>query len=202
LIVGPKGGAAILAGGKSRRMGRDKATIEVGGRTLLQRCVSAVESVAAPVVIISDRVGRFRIPGCREVVDLYPDAGPVGGIVTALTELGYGAHLVVACDMPFLQTRLMEWLLHSATDEYDSVVPRPAGRPEPLCAVYRHTCIEPLRNFLDGGGRAAHLALQQLRTRYIDEEDLRRADPQLRSFINLNTPDDFLEAVADEEQSV
>ena len=186
-----KGGAAILAGGKSSRMGRNKPTLEIGGRTLLDRCADALRPIAAPILVVADTLDRYEPAGCRIIADLYPGAGPVGGIVTALAALGEGDHIVVACDMPFLRTGVLLLLLAAASDEYDAVAPWLETGPEPLCAVYRHTCIPLLEEFLNSGQRSARHALDTLRTRRVPESDLRQADPNLSSFINLNTPEDL-----------
>jgi molybdopterin-guanine dinucleotide biosynthesis protein A len=184
-------GAIVLAGGKSTRMGQDKALLPWNGTTLLAHCVSSLRTLTSEIVVVADRADRYTLPGCRMAADLFPDAGPVGGIVTGLTALGEGRHIAVACDMPYLQPALLNLLLDAATEAWDAIVPEVAGRPEPLCAVYRHTAAPALRRFLEEGQRAAYRALQILRTRRIPEDDLRRADPDLRSFINLNTPADL-----------
>ncbi len=191
MAANPNVGAAILAGGKSSRMGQNKQTLEIDGRALLDRCVDALRPVAGRIIMIADAPGRAGLAGCEVFTDLYPDAGPVGGIVTALTALGEGFHIVVACDMPFLHTAVLHLLLDAADDEFDVVAPWLAAGPEPLCAVYRHTCIPALEEYLKSGRRSARRALDVLRTRRVDESDLRHADPSLSTFINLNTPDDL-----------
>ncbi len=94
--------------------------------------------------------------------------------------------------MPFIASAVVHLLLDMSTDEFDAVAPRLDGRPEPLCAVYNHSGLQPLESFLLHGGRRAGLALKEIRTRFVDESELRRADPELQSFVNLNTPDDVL----------
>lgn len=171
-------------------MGRNKAMLVVDGKTLLERSVEVLLPLVDPVIVVADEEGRYPVSGFRVVADAFPGAGPVGGIVTAISALGVGAHLVVACDMPFLQADLIRLLLDAATDEFDAVVPWIADRPEPLCAIYRDSCLAPLRTFLAAGERAAHRALQTLRTRRIEERQLRTVDPQLLSFVNINTPEE------------
>lgn len=178
-------------------MGHDKPMLEVDGRTFLDRCADALRPIAAPIVVVADVADRFPSTEWTVVADCYPGAGPVGGIVTALRTLGQGAHLVVACDMPFLHTDLLRILLDAVSDEYDAVVPWPESGPEPLCAVYRHTGLPIMEEFLAKGGRSARHALTSLRTRPIPEIDLRRADPGLESFVNLNTPEDLRRYVVD-----
>ena len=193
----PIGGGAILAGGQSSRMGRDKSMLELDGRTFLDRCADALRPIAAPIVVVADVADRFTSTRWTVVADCFPGAGPVGGIVTALRTLGRGAHVVVACDMPFLHTDLLLLLLDAVSDEYDAVVPWPESGPEPLCAVYRHTSLPILEEFLAKGGRSARHALASLGTRPIPAIDLRRTDPGLESFVNLNTPEDLRRYVED-----
>jgi len=183
-------GGAILAGGKSNRMGRDKATMDAGGATMVERSVEALRSIASPIVVVSETGDRYRLPGCQEIADRTPGLGPVGGIVTALHHLGPGLHLVVACDMPFLNTELLSLLVRLADDGDEVVAPLIRGRPEPLCAAYRYTALPVLEQFLQTGQRAAHRALESLDTRYVDETLLRQVDPELASFINVNTESD------------
>lgn len=184
-------GAIVLAGGKSVRMGQDKALLPWNGTTLLEHCVANLRELTSNIVIVADRADRYALSGCRMAADLYPDAGPVGGIVTGLTALGEGRHIVIACDMPFVRTELLRLLLDSATEDWDAVVPEIGGQIEPLCAVYRSSAIPPLRRFLDSGQRAAQRAVQSLHTRFLGEDNLRHADPNLISFTNLNTPADL-----------
>jgi molybdopterin-guanine dinucleotide biosynthesis protein A len=134
--------------------------------------------------------GRYALPGVRVLGDLFPDTGPVGGILTGLTALGPGRHLVVACDMPALNPAVLRLLREAATPDWDAVVPEIGGRLEPLCAAYRDSAAPPLRRFLETGQRAARRALETLRVRRIGEEALRRIDPDLACFTNLNTPEE------------
>ena len=178
-------------------MGRDKPMLELDGHTFLHRCAEALRPIAAPIVVVADIADRFPAADWTVVADCFPGAGPVGGIVTALRTLGQGAHVVVACDMPFLHTDLLRLLLDAVSDEFDAVVPWPDSGPEPLCAVYRSTCLPLLETYLANGGRSARKALASLRMRPIPEIDLRRADPELESFVNLNTPEDLRRHVVD-----
>src|SRR5579871_2149080 len=184
-------GGIILAGGKSARMGQDKALLEVDGRSLIAQVVATVRPLVSEIVVVADVPEKYDNALGRIVADLLPGVGPVGGILTGLTALGEGSHLVVSCDMPALNVRVLQFLLEAATPEWDAVVPETAGRPEPLCAVYQHTAAPKLRAFLDTGRRAAYQALECLQTRRVDEETLRRLDPEGLGFTNLNTPEDL-----------
>ena len=186
-----KGGAIVLAGGRSERMGQDKALLPRNGLTLLETVVDTLRPLVGEIVIVADRTDRYGLPGCRTVGDAYLQTGPLGGILTGLIALGPGTHLAVACDMPALQPAVLRLLLDFATPEWDAIVPEIDGRPEPLCAVYAEAAIPALQLFLEGGGRALHRALETLRTLRISEAEIRRHDPSLLTFTNLNTPADL-----------
>ena len=181
----------ILAGGKSVRMGRDKALLPYGSGTLIEHVAKRLGGIATPLVIVADRADKYRVPGVPTIADEYPDCGPVGGIVTGLAAAGQGTHFVVACDMPLFHPYILCYMADLATANYDVVYPIIAERAEPLCAVYRHTALEPLREFLLRGGRAAQQALRELRGRQVDESSLRVFDPLMTSYANWNAPEDL-----------
>ncbi len=185
---------AILAGGRSRRMGSDKASLLLGGLTLLERVFTRVAPVSDRVVVVGGvpRLGRFGVP---TVPDRFLQADTLGGIATAL---GYaeetlgprGAVLCVAADMPFLSPDLLRFL-NGLLDDWDLVVPRVEAGYEPLCAVYRVTCLSPFADAIRAGNLRVRDAFAGLRTREVREAELREHDPDLRSFLNLNRPEDL-----------
>lgn len=181
----------ILAGGKSARMGRDKALLPYGNLTLIEYIAKRLGGITLQIIIIADTADKYRVPGISTIADLYPDCGPVGGIVTGLAEAGEGTHFVVACDMPLFHPYILSYMADLATSAYDAVYPVVTERAEPLCAVYRHTALRPLQTFLESGGRAAHKALDRVRGRRVDESALRVFDPLLTSYANWNAPEDL-----------
>ncbi len=182
-------GVIVLAGGKSERMGTDKALLQLRGQTLLERTLLALSPLSEEVLVVSERADKYPLILGRGVADRFPGAGPLGGIVTGLEILGEGNHLAVACDMPSLQLPVLRYLLSLANAEVDGVVPMIEGRLEPLCAVYRDTALIPLRQCFEEGERALHRAVRrQLRLRIVTEAELRTLDPTFTCFHNLNTP--------------
>jgi molybdopterin-guanine dinucleotide biosynthesis protein A len=188
-------GAIIVAGGKSRRMGQDKALLKCGGMTLLERCIASLQPHVRQIVVVADVPDKYALPSGCVLGDAFPDCGPVGGIVTGLGALGTGSHLVLACDMPLVQPGVIRLLRDAATEEWDAAVPEIDGEWEPLCAVYRHAAAPKLRRFLESGGRSARKAIDELTVRRIGEDELRRADPHLISFTNINTPEEWTNAL-------
>ncbi|HZO88212.1 MAG TPA: molybdenum cofactor guanylyltransferase [Chthonomonadaceae bacterium] len=186
-------GAIILAGGKSSRMGQDKALLPYNGTTLLEHVAASLQPVVKEVVVVTDVPDKYRLSCGRVLGDTYPGVGPVGGIVTGLTALGEGNHIVVACDMPGLEAGVLRLLLRACTPDWDAVVPEVGGQMEPLCAVYRHAAAPRLLRFLESGGRSAREALDSLRVKRVGEGVLRRIDPDLLCFANVNTPQELAE---------
>jgi molybdopterin-guanine dinucleotide biosynthesis protein A len=190
---------AILAGGRSRRMGQDKALLTVGGRTLLEHVVERVAPVATEVFVVATGRPEYRRFGLPVVDDLLPERGSLGGIYTALLTARNEHCLVVACDMPLLSSPLLSFLA-SLERDYDALVPRIAGGRggqrgaatlETLHAIYARRAAPVLERRLRSGQLKVADALDGLRLRTVDETELRRYDPELRSFRNVNTPSDL-----------
>ncbi len=172
-------------------MGQDKALLPYEGMTFLEHTVSMLLALASEIIVVADTPDRYSLPCGRVVGDIFPGSGPVGGVLTGLTQAGDGWHYVVACDMPNIQRPVLELLRKAATSEYDVVVPELNDHMEPLCAVYRHTASPKLLKFLERGGRSAQDALKTLSVKKVGEGVLRRIDPEHRSFVNINTPEDL-----------
>lgn len=185
--------AIILAGGDSQRMGSDKANLMLGGQTLLQRVIAAMQQVF-PFVIVSVRQPRPEI-NLPQFCDEQPDNGPLAGVVAGLNHVTTEWAFVVACDMPFMIPAVVE-LLARQRGESRAVVPVVDGQPQPLAAFYARDCLTTAQQILAGGGRHSMRALlEHLEVRYVDESQLRGADIQLRSFFDLDTPLDVVNAL-------
>jgi molybdopterin-guanine dinucleotide biosynthesis protein A len=188
----------VLAGGRSRRMGRDKARLPYGGTTLLNHVALTLAGVCGEVIIVAETAGDYadlELPTATRVVgDLYPGRGPLGGIVTGLRAADAGVHVVIACDMPRLQPDLLR-LLTGSIGGFDAVVPEIGGRLEPLCAAYHSRCANRLELRLLAGDLSLQSAMRALQLNLLDESLIRSIDPQLASFSNVNTPDDYGESL-------
>ena len=189
--------AIVLAGGQSSRLGRDKASIVVAGATLLQHVLNRVSGLASEVIVVT-RPGQ-ELPSIasppRSVEDSLPGKGPLAGLYTGLTAATSFPAIAVAGDMPLLQPPLLQELLDLAL-EFDAVVPRRQGLPEPLCAVYNAACIEAIRSCIERDDLKMANFLGDVRTRYVGEDEWQRVDPNGLSFFNLNTPEDLARAEA------
>ncbi|MYD64846.1 MAG: molybdenum cofactor guanylyltransferase [Chloroflexi bacterium] len=190
----------VLAGGGSRRMGDDKCMLDLGGRTLLQRAVDALDAVADEVVTVT-RPGRppplVQSPGSLyHAVDSIADAGPLVGILAGLEATSAPVAIAVACDLPFVQPDLLRLLLDRASEGARFVVPVHEGQPQLLCSAWRGEAAPLLRARVEAGARAVHAMLDALDAELVPPEVWRDADPEGRSFVNVNTPEDLAEARA------
>ena len=187
---------AILGGGASRRMGRDKLPLKVGDTTLLERVHEALASRCAEILIVGG--GGCVSPETCRVPDLRPGRqGPLAGIEAALLAARYQSVFIAAGDMPFLTGDLVGYLLGLLSDPLPAVVPHFGGRPHPLCAAYSRAVQPAVSSALDRGVRSVRGLLEGLPgVRYVGEEELRRCgDPNLL-LLNVNSPEDLTQARA------
>ncbi len=181
---------AILAGGRSRRMGQDKALLPIGGRLAIERVLDRVLPLSDDVTIITNVPGKYHHLGYRLVGDVYPGKGSLGGIYTAIHAAQYLHCVVVACDMPFLNTHLLRYLAGLAPG-FDVVVPCIQEFPETMHAVYGKGCLEPIKSRLLADQLKIIGFFEDVGVRYVERDDVSRFDPTFRSFININTPTDW-----------
>ncbi len=187
--------AAILAGGRARRLGgQDKRALRVGRATILERQMAALDGLVDRVFV----VGADFAPGCRVgphvVPDRLPNAGALGGLYTALCEAAGPHVLVVACDLPFVTTPLLARLISLAGDDCDAVVPRSTDGRQPLCAVYASRLAEDVRRRIESGRLKVQDLFEAIRVRELGPAEVAAIDPDSRLFFNVNTPDDLARA--------
>jgi molybdopterin-guanine dinucleotide biosynthesis protein A len=182
--------AFILAGGKSTRMGTDKAFLELEGQTLLAHALALAGSVTPRVGIVGDQAKRAGFGNVIE--DVYRNRGPLGGIHAALTNSTAELNLVLAVDLPFLEKNFLEYLVSAARDGQVTVtVPRTDGGFQPLGAVYRHKFVEAAERALRMGNNKIDQLFAPADTRVLEEDELRSAGFCAEMFRNVNTPEDW-----------
>ncbi len=181
---------AIQAGGKSSRMGRDKAFVELNGRPLIEIVRDAVMDLGDELILISNKPAAYAHLNLPIFTDLYPDHGPLGGIYTAVSQASHPHVLVVACDMPWLSRPLLTYML-SLRATADIIIPRWSKFPEPLHAIYNKTCLPAIQKNLDNGRLKITGFFGQVQVRFIDRQEIEQFDENGRSFVNINTPDDL-----------
>jgi molybdopterin-guanine dinucleotide biosynthesis protein A len=186
----PAATIAILAGGQSQRMRTDKSFVVLHEKPVIEHVLTHVKAFDLPIVLITnspDKYAKYKLPTFEDVL---PDHGALGGIYTAICSSQTDHTLCVACDMPFLNAALLRYLIDLRT-EADVVVPRIGGLPEAMHAVYSKACLAAIQSHLAQRKLKASGFYQQVGVRYVEEAEIRQFDPDLRSFINLNTPDDL-----------
>lgn len=186
---------AIIAGGQSRRMGRDKAFVELGGKALIERVIERSADLGqTETILITNKPTDFAHLSLPMYHDLLPGKGSLGGIYTALVQAQSPDVLALACDMPFVNTELLRYMLDQIRADIDIVVPRVDGYPQGLHAIYKKICIEPIAEQLAADRLKIIRFYDRMRVRYLDETDYAAFDPQGRSFANINTPEELAKA--------
>jgi molybdopterin-guanine dinucleotide biosynthesis protein A len=188
----------VLAGGKSSRMGSDKALLDFHGQTLLDRALTVMGAVCDRVTIVGDpaKFAKYSSTKCRAVVaDIFSGCGPLGGIHAALTQSSAELNLMLAVDMPFVSAELLAFLWAAAEGEGDHAmvtVPCTGKRLQPLCAVYRRDFSATAEEALRAGKYKVDAAFVGMPTRVVEESELEAAGFSERMFFNVNTPQDRL----------
>ncbi|KAF0206116.1 MAG: molybdopterin-guanine dinucleotide biosynthesis protein [Gallionellaceae bacterium] len=181
--------AIILAGGESKRMGRDKAALPFNGETLLQSVIASVQPLFAQTLVsVREKRADVALP---QICDTQSDGGPLVGLISALEEIKTPWAFVVACDMPFVAPALIAHLA-SLRENHQAVVPQVNGHAQPLAAFYARSALPFLQSSLASGNKSLIGALKTLDVRYVEAEELVQSDPQLRSFFDLDTPQDVV----------
>lgn len=189
----------VMAGGASTRFGFDKARAELLGETMLRRMCRLVDEVARSVSIVAP-FGRYREFGERLVDDLWPGQGPLGGIISALTDARARSRheawcLIVGCDMPFLTREWLTYLKDRALATTVAVVaPASPMGLEPLCACWHSSATGKLQHCFEEGTRKVTDAMKHVSMEVVDEKEWKRFDKVGRLFWNMNTPAEYQEA--------
>lgn len=189
----------ILAGGTSRRMGRDKALLEVGGKPAIARVAERLARVCDPILVVTDRRDRYPSLGLPVVVDQRPGSGAVGGLHAGLAAAPAPVCVAVACDMPFLSPKVLR-VVTEAVAGVDAAVPLVDGWPQPLHAAYRRSLVPVLEVQLGRGPCSLRslLASPDIRVRWLRASQLPPAAS--RSLFNMNTPADYRRALQVEDE--
>lgn len=184
----------VLAGGASRRMGRDKAFLELGGRPLIAHVLDRMGEVCEEVLIVANDVPRYASLGVRVVPDVFPGVGVLGGLHAGLRAARHDLILAVGCDMPFLNPALLRAFAAWA-EGYDVAALRQGEQVETLHTAYRRTCLPAMEQVIRAGYRRIVSFFPYVRVRYIAPEEAGTLDPGLHSIRNINTPQEWEEVL-------
>jgi len=188
----------ILAGGKSSRIGlnKNKGQMKLMGDSLIDRIVSNISSIDGitekDIVIVGS---KEKFPQFEKVVeDVYPQKGPLGGIFSGLRASKTLYNLAIGCDMPFIEGRLIKYMIQKI-ENHDIIIPKyQQDLFEPLCAIYSKNCLEVIEKNIKKGSLAVRSIFPFLKVRLIKEEEIKKYDPGLYSFFNINFRSDFSRA--------
>jgi molybdenum cofactor guanylyltransferase len=182
----------VLAGGRSTRMGQDKASLSFGGETLLSRSIRLIGSLAGTVIVVARPDQSFaQLPrSVRIVHDPIENLGPLAGIAAGLGASTSELNVIVACDMPLVNPAVVRRLIE-LREEADICLAVVDGRASPLCAVYRRGVAVTAQAMLASGERRVMTLLDRVPTKRVDAEVFRDIDPDLDTFVSCNTPDEL-----------
>jgi molybdopterin-guanine dinucleotide biosynthesis protein A len=203
----------INAGGKSSRMGSDKALLDLGGKPMIERILEQTVGLGDQI-IVTNYPAQYAYLGLPMASDTHPDLGALGGLYTCLQAATQPYALVLACDMPFINRPLLDYML-SLAPQFEAVVPRIIPQPppsttppsgsaqeatstrkpeaEPFRAIYSKACLDPIRRALDSGRMRMISFFPDIQLRWVEEAEIKQFDPELLTFKNCNTPEELQE---------
>lgn len=186
----------IMAGGRSSRMGTNKALLSIGGKTVIERIVTELSKIVSDIVIVTNTPEEYQFLGLPMIEDQWKDMGPLAGIHAGLTASRTEKNLVVACDMPFISAQLGGVLLN-LLDDYQIAVPDISGQLHPLFAAYRKDTLGEISHSLQNQTLRIRQFFKHTNTKYVTEACLQKLQYhyQEQHFFNMNHPDDFARAL-------
>lgn len=187
---------AVMAGGKSSRMGMDKSFVDLLGTPVIEYLIRRVRDLGqAETILITNRPSDYAHLNLPMHSDVLPEKGSLGGIYTAIYFSQNPYILVIACDMPFVNPALLKHMIGLCErDTFDVIVPRVEGYPEGLHAIYGKACLEPIRQRLDADRLKVVGFYEAVRVRYLDEPEYQAFDTEGLAFFNVNTPEELEKA--------
>jgi molybdopterin-guanine dinucleotide biosynthesis protein A len=187
--------AVVLAGGQGKRLGQAKAMLKLGDEVLIEGVIDKVTTLADEVIVVTSNSQNdlpHNLPA-EVFTDIYPGKSALGGVYTGLVKSGSYYNVVVACDMPFLNLSLLQYMISLASD-VDMVSIKVGPNVEPLHSIYSKGCIEHIENMIEKNDLQINHLLDAVKVRYIEEDELDKYDPHHLSFFNINNKTDFARA--------
>jgi molybdopterin-guanine dinucleotide biosynthesis protein A len=180
----------ILAGGKSTRFGKNKALVELDGIRLIERVIRVMGSVFQRLIILTNSPHEYAYLNLPMVEDLIKGLGPIGGLYTGLKSISNEAGFFVACDMPFLSESLIRHMVE-IRDDFDVVLPKIDWKIEALHGLYTKSCLPTIKELIESQEYQVIRFFPKVRVKYLGENEIREFDPQLKSFFNINKPNEL-----------
>ena len=180
----------ILAGGKSKRMGTNKAFLEINGRSMIDQIVDIFKDTFEEVILVTKSPIEYLHLDLRIVTDLIPNKGALGGLYTGLFYASFQHIFVTACDMPFLNKGFIDYMVSKAGN-FDAVVPLSSDGLQPIHAIYSKRCIRHIEALLELDDLKITNLYPKVRIREISPHEILSFDPKSSLFFNINTPEDL-----------
>jgi molybdopterin-guanine dinucleotide biosynthesis protein A len=177
----------ILSGGKSIRMGENKAFIDIEGVPIIHRIHNLFKELFQEIIIVTNQKELFSNFESKIYTDLIPNKGVLGGLYTGIFYSTYNYSFCVACDMPFIKKSLVQYLLNLIKED-DVIVPRTRDGLQPLHAIYSKNCLKPIKKVIDQGKYSIIDFYDLVKVKVVQENEFNTFDPLRESFINVNTP--------------
>jgi molybdopterin-guanine dinucleotide biosynthesis protein A len=171
-------------------MGKNKAFIEIDGVPIIQRIHTLFKTLFSEIIIVTNEVELFQDFEARIHRDLIPDKGALGGLYTGIYYSSFSHAFCVACDMPFLKSSVIRYLIEKMED-HDVVVPRTEDGLEPLHAIYSKNCLDPIRSIMEHRQFKVLDFYPMVKVNIVEETEFRSLDPTRESFLNVNTPEEL-----------
>lgn len=182
--------AIILSGGNNRRMLHNKAFLQMGQKSIIEREIEVLSTLFSRIIVVTNTPENHEHLRVSLVSDVVPGKGPLGGIYSGLMASKDKYNFVVSCDLPFLNAGLISYMIE-LTEGHDIVVPRLNGLVEPLHAIYSKHCLIPIKRQLDRNELKIQSFFGEVKVRYIRESEIKKYDPKGIAFFNVNTEEDL-----------
>jgi molybdopterin-guanine dinucleotide biosynthesis protein A len=187
----------VLTGGKSKRLNRDKAFVKLEGISIIKRVISSLSNIVNELIIVTNEEKKDVYSSfgtnIKVVTDIFPERAALGGLYTGLSYSNNNYSIVVACDMPFLNSSLLQYMVNLSPG-YDAVIPRIGNYLEPLHAVYSKKCVTTAENLINQNDLSIRKLIGFLRVRYVLKKEIMIYDPEIESFFNINNNFDLEKA--------
>lgn len=180
----------ILAGGENTRMPFLKGFLEFGGKQILVSNISLLRGIFRNTFIVTNEPARYFSLEAHLVGDVIKGKGPLGGILSSLILPEVSEVFVTACDMPFINVILIQYMADKWDGKSDALVPLYGGRPQPLFGIYSKKVVTLIETYIAGGRKSVREFLGNIRVLYIGQDEVAAIDPEGRSFVNINTMED------------
>lgn len=184
--------ALILAGGENKRLPVTKGFLEINSKKIIESNVEVLKGLFDVVIISTNNPELYFYLGVPMVGDMIKHGGPMTGILSALSIPGVSELFVTACDMPFIKTEVIRYIVNKWVEGYDAVIPVFDNKPQPLLGIYSKRITRNMEQSIKNGERSLRRFLHKIDVLYIDEKDIKAIDPEGRSFVNINTIDDYM----------